>query len=79
MYKEKLQQKLNTDKGPKTNIKDKDYKRVYVEDRPSSDEENEKPAIPVPARNITGAEEGREAGDEGAPEHQITEQKRSKS
>jgi hypothetical protein len=38
MYKEKLQQKLNTDKGPKTNIKDKDYKRVYVEDRPSSDE-----------------------------------------
>lgn len=63
MYKEKLQQKLNTDKGPKTNIKDKDYKRVYVEDRPSSDEENEQAVIPEPTKNITGADGGREAGD----------------
>lgn len=36
MYKEKLKQQLNTDKGPKTHIKDHDYKRIYVEDRPSS-------------------------------------------
>ncbi len=28
---------LNNDKGPKTTIKDGDYKRVYVEDKPSSD------------------------------------------
>lgn len=37
MYKEKLKQQLNQDKGPKTNIRDRDYKRIYVEDRPSSD------------------------------------------
>lgn len=38
MFKEKIKLQLNTDKGPKTVIKDGDYKRVYVEDRPSSDE-----------------------------------------
>lgn len=39
MYKEKIKQQLNLDKGPKTHIKDRDYKRIYVEDRPSSDDD----------------------------------------
>jgi hypothetical protein len=38
MYKEKLKQQLNQDKGPKTLIKDHDYKRRYIEDRPSSED-----------------------------------------
>lgn len=45
MYKEKLKQQLNTDKGPKTHIKDHDYKRIYVEDRPSSEDENEEAVL----------------------------------
>jgi len=36
MYKEKIKLALNKDKGPKTVIRDQDYKRVYVEDKPSS-------------------------------------------
>lgn len=43
MYKEKIKQQLNLDKGPKTHIKDRDYKRIYVEDRPSSDEDEPRP------------------------------------
>lgn len=39
MYKEKIKLQLNQDKGPKTRIKDPDYKRVYVEDKPSSEDE----------------------------------------
>lgn len=30
MYKEKLKQQLNTDKGPKTHIRDHDHKRIYL-------------------------------------------------
>ena len=40
MFKEKIKLQLNKDKGPKTVIKDQDYKRIFVEDRPSSDEDN---------------------------------------
>lgn len=39
MYKEKIRLQLNQDKGPKTNIKNPDYKRAFIEDIPSSDEE----------------------------------------
>lgn len=39
MYKEKIKMKLNQDKGPKTLVKDPDYKRPYIEDKPSSDED----------------------------------------
>jgi hypothetical protein len=35
-----LKQQLNTDKGPKTHLTVHDRKRVYVEDRPSSDDED---------------------------------------
>lgn len=38
MYKEKIKMQLNQDKGPQTLIKNPDYKRTFVEDRPSSDE-----------------------------------------
>ena len=41
MYKEQIKLQLNKDKGPKTVIKDQDYKRIYVEDRPSSEDEEE--------------------------------------
>lgn len=41
MYKEQIKLQLNKDKGPKTVIKDQDYKRIYVEDRPSSEDEQE--------------------------------------
>ena len=40
MFKEKIKLQLNKDKGPKTVIKDPDYKRVYVADRPSSDDDD---------------------------------------
>ena len=39
MFKEQIKLQLNKEKGPKNFIKDQDYKRVYVEDRPSSDDD----------------------------------------
>jgi hypothetical protein len=41
MFKEQIKTTLNQDKGPETRIKNPDYKRRVLEDRPSSEEENE--------------------------------------